>query len=720
MSTTLVSSNPFNGFSGQPRPPVIYQAEAAECGLACLCMILQAHGDKRSLRELRQQYGLSMKGATLGDLMSLARVLSLSTRPLRLELSSLGELQTPCILHWDMKHFVVLSRVTRRGIVIHDPAQGKRTISFEEASKHFTGIALEAWPEPDFEPESGGPLLKLTTLFHKISGLRRTLFITFIITLVIQCFALLSPYYMQIVVDEALPAGADDYLLALTLGFDLFLCIECIASLLRQHVLLHFTSRLQLLMSARVFAHLLRLPLGWFHSRHTGDIISRFGSLAALRDFVSARFITVIMDGLMAVVTLIVMFIYAPVLASIVLGTAIGYAVYRLIAYQSERPHHAEKLVQGAKEQSHFIESIRAIQTVKQFDQEVSRHASWLNKLTASLNADIHIGKWRMRNTLAKQFVSGVENLLVIYFGASMAMENAFTVGMLYAFISYKNRFVTAFDSLVSTALEWRMLSLHLERLSDIVLCEPVQPLSPQVESQNATPPALTLSEVTFRYDSLSSPVLDKISLHVDAGEVIAITGKSGSGKSTLLKCITGINDVTSGSISFGGHQVSHGALKGRSAAVYQDDSLLSGSILENISGYTDTPDIKLATAAAQLACIHQEIIAMPMQYQTLVGDMGSTLSGGQVQRIMLARALYQQPDILFLDEASSHLDMGNEAQINHNLRQLRITRIIIAHRPQTIALADRVFELRNGKLHPVAGHATPNLSTPKENQHEQ
>ena len=719
MTISLVSSNPFNGFSSQPKPTVVYQAEAAECGLACLCMILQAHGDKRSLRELRQQYGLSMKGATLGDLMSLAREVSLSTRPLRLELSSLGELQTPCILHWDMKHFVVLSKVTRHGIVIHDPAQGKRTLSFEEASKHFTGIALEAWPEPDFEPVKGAPTLKLTTLFQQITGLRRTLLITFTITLVIQCFALLSPYYMQIVVDEALPAGADDYLLALTLGFGLFLCIECVASLLRQHVLLHFTSRLQLLMSARVFAHLLRLPLNWFHSRHTGDIISKFGSLAALRDFVSARFITGIMDGLMATITLVVMFIYAPTLACIVICATLLYATYRIIAYQCERPHHAERLVQGAKEQSHFIESIRAIQTVKQFDQEVHRHGSWLNKLTASLNADIRIGKWQMRNSLAKQFVSGAENLLVIYFGAAMAMENALTVGMLYAFISYKNRFVTAFESLISTALEWRMLSLHLERLSDIVQSEPLTSLPQHINTASSQPPTLTLNDVTFRYDSQSSPVLDNVSLEVAAGEAIAITGKSGSGKSTLLKCITGINAPTHGAITFGGNLVSKGALKGRSAAVYQDDALLSGSVLENISGYTDTPDIKLATAAAQLACIHQEIIAMPMQYQTLVGDMGSTLSGGQVQRIMLARALYQQPDILFLDEASSHLDMGNEAQINNNLKQLRITRIIIAHRPQTIALADRVFELQQGKLHPVAGLATPNLSTSKENHHE-
>ncbi len=698
----LLSANPLPSLRRSVKTPVVYQAEAAECGLACLCMILQAHGDKRTLAELRQEYGLSLKGATLGDIITIAKRLSLSARALKLDLDDLPKLQLPCVVHWDMKHFVVLTAVNKNSVTIHDPATGKRKMPLSRFSAHFTGIALELSPAPAFTPVTATPKLTIRSFFSGLSGLRRTLLLTFCITLLIQLFALLSPYYMQMVVDDALPAGSSDFLTALTIGFALFLLIECLTSALRQHILLHFTSRLQLLMSARVFSHLLQLPLKWFHSRHTGDIISRFSSLNALRDFLTASFITVIMDGLMALVTVAVMYVYAPILATVVIVITFLYALFRVFAWHCVRPHHADKLELASKEQTHFIESMRAIQTIKQFNLEASRHGHWLNRLTSSLNADISIGKWGLRTSIAKQVITGAENIVVIYLGAQMAMENALTTGMLYAFISYKNRFVTAAESLITTALEWRMLSLHIDRLSDVVLaeCEDVPvAFSGADGTDNAGPATLSLRQVSYAYDSFSAPVLENIDLTVAPGEAIAITGASGCGKSTLLKCITGIHPLSSGSVYFGTKPVSQGALKGVSSAVYQDDALLNGSILENIAGYCDSPDIQRAAGAAQLACIHDDIVAMPMQYQTLVGDMGSTLSGGQIQRIMLARALYQRPQILFLDEASSHLDMHNEAQVNHNLKQLNITRIIIAHRPQTIAMADRVFRLEAGKL---------------------
>ena len=520
----LLSANPLPSLRRSVKTPVVYQAEAAECGLACLCMILQAHGDKRTLAELRQEYGLSLKGATLGDIITIAKRLSLSARALKLDLDDLPKLQLPCVVHWDMKHFVVLTAVNKNSVTIHDPATGKRKMPVSRFSAHFTGIALELSPAPAFTPVTATPKLTISSFFSGLSGLRRTLLLTFCITLLIQLFALLSPYYMQMVVDDALPAGSSDFLTALTIGFALFLLIECLTSALRQHILLHFTSRLQLLMSARVFSHLLQLPLKWFHSRHTGDIISRFSSLNALRDFLTASFITVIMDGLMALVTVAVMYVYAPLLATVVIVITFLYALFRVFAWHCVRPHHADKLELASKEQTHFIESMRAIQTIKQFNLEASRHGHWLNRLTSSLNADISIGKWGLRTSIAKQVITGAENIVVIYLGAQMAMENALTTGMLYAFISYKNRFVTAAESLITTALEWRMLSLHIDRLSDVVLaeCEDVPvAFSGADGTDNAGPATLSLRQVSYAYDSFSAPVLENINLTVAPGEAI-------------------------------------------------------------------------------------------------------------------------------------------------------------------------------------------------------
>lgn len=730
------------------RVPVVLQSEAAECGLACMTMIAQYYSDKRDLNALRQSVSVSLRGTTLKDVMRIASDLGFQTRAIKIEMEHLAQLSCPAILHWNMNHFVVLTKVKGKTLTIHDPALGERKLTYSEASKYITGIALEVTPSDTFSPKKSAPRLGLSQFFTRTTGFKRNLLTLFALSIVLQLFALASPYYMQIVVDDVLIYNNDALLKALAIGFALLLIIETFTSGIRKFVILSVSSRLQLQMSASVFKHLLSLPLDYFDKRHIGDVVSRFGSLASIREFLTTGLVTALLDGLMAVITLAVMILYSPKLTLVVVAIMLAYLAVRLGLLPFIKRLTTERIALAALEQSHFMESVRAILPIRVYSQEVQRHGQWQNKLVATLNKDITLRKINIGSALTNQLLFGAENLVVVYIGASLVMEGTLSIGMLLAFMAYKARFVSALDGVVNKLIELSMLGVHFNRLSDILLTSSQQkPLSlktqddtfekqsvhfsnadvPNSSTSNSLAPnvltpdgastpslldaktrpiALKATALSYRYSETNAWVFKNLMFSVHSGEIVAITGDSGCGKSTMLKCLMGLYPVSEGNIE---HPSSPNPVI---ASVLQEDTCLSGTIAQNICCFEEAPDLKKLVYVAQLACIHEDIMQMPMQYHSLVGDMGSSLSGGQKQRLLLARALYQEPDILFLDEASSHLDMENEAQINHHLKSLNMTRIIVAHRPQSIAMADKVYRLENGNLHlcpptEVTGSAT-------------
>ena len=718
------------------RVPVVLQSEAAECGLACMTMIAQYYSDKRDLNALRQTVSVSLRGTTLKDVMRIASDLGFQTRAIKIEMEHLAQLSCPAILHWNMNHFVVLTKVKGKTLTIHDPALGERKLTYSEASKYITGIALEVTPSDTFSPKKSAPRLGLSQFFTRTTGFKRNLLTLFALSIVLQLFALASPYYMQTVVDDVLIYNNDALLKALAIGFALLLIIETFTSGIRKFVILSVSSRLQLQMSASVFKHLLSLPLDYFDKRHIGDVVSRFGSLASIREFLTTGLVTALLDGLMAVITLAVMILYSPKLTLVVVAIMLAYLAVRLGLLPFIKRLTTERIALAALEQSHFMESVRAILPIRVYSQEVQRHGQWQNKLVATLNKDITLGKINIGSALTNQLLFGAENLVVVYIGASLVMEGTLSIGMLLAFMAYKARFVSALDGVVNKLIELSMLGVHFNRLSDILLTPSQQkPLSlktkddtfekqnvhfsnvdvpksststslapnvltpdgastPSLLDAKTRPVALKATALSYRYSETNAWVFKNLMFSVHSGEIVAITGDSGCGKSTMLKCLMGLYPVSEGNIE---HPSSTNPVI---ASVLQEDTCLSGTITQNICCFEEAPDLKKMVYVAQLACIHEEIMQMPMQYHSLVGDMGSSLSGGQKQRLLLARALYQEPDILFLDEASSHLDMENEAQINHHLKSLNMTRIIVAHRPQSIAMADKVYRLANGALH--------------------
>ena len=690
-------------YSGKRKVPLIMQSEVAECGLACIAMIASYHGFQVNIYPLRNKFSIDTQGINVKHLMEFASEINFSCRAIRCSIEELPQLKLPCVLHWNMDHFIVLTGVTKKAIYINDPSLGKRKISLKELSDSFTGVAVEMTPTSSFVKQDVRVIMKMKQLWGSISGLKRSLMSLFLLSLILQIAALLTPYYMQWVIDKVLISNDKPLLIVLAVGFILLMLTQTVVEIFRRWLILRFNSALNIQMGANLFHHLLRLPMTYFEKRHIGDIVSRFGSLNSIRKMLATGLIEALMDGITASSLLIMMYIYNPKLATLVLCIVIISFIIQLAFYYPHRQISSDSIVAEAKEDTAFLESIRSIQTIKLFSHETSRQNSWLNKYAEVINTQIQLGKLNIAKDGLNKVLFGLESALVIYFGALIIMSGELTVGMFIAFIAYKTQFISSATRFIDNILSFKLISLHLDRLSDIAL------QTKEVQHQgNLTLPktikgSIRLENIYFRYSNTSEWILENISIEVNAGESIAITGSSGCGKTTLLKIILGLISPTSGHIYLDGYDISSLSLseyRKHFGAVMQNDTLLSGTLAENITLFDSNYNEDMLNECCKLSCIIDDINALPMRFYSLVGDMGSDFSGGQLQRIYLARALYKQPKILCLDESTSHLDQLNEQWINRNISKLRITRIIIAHRKETIESVDRVIPLDKEEIY--------------------
>ena len=680
----------------------ILQSEASECGLASLAMVAGHHGRKVALRDLRRRFSLSLKGANFSRLIGIAGQLGFQARPLRLEVGELSQLKLPCILHWDLHHFVVLAKVGRNKITILDPACGKRALSHAEVSDHFTGVALELTPTSDFKPQERTPSVSVGELTGRVTGLWRALGLIVLLSLALQVFVVLGPFFLQWVIDQVLVSADRDLLAVLALGFGVALLLQVAIGLLRGWAVVFLSTHLGLQWMGNVFAHLLKLPLDFFEKRHLGDVVSRMGSVQAIQRTLTTSFVEALIDGLMAVVTFAMMLIYSWELALVTSAAVTLYLGLRALSFRPLRDGTEQQLVAGAKQQSHLLESIRGIQSVKVAGVEHQRESGYANLMNETVNRDIWLAKLGLGFNSANGLVFGIERITVIWIAALLVLQNVFSVGMLIAYLAYKDQFAGRVGALIDKWIEFRMLRLHGERLADIVLAPPEEGAVSRFDAPAPTSTRIQVQGLSFAYADGEPKVLDDCSFVVEEGEAVAIVGASGCGKTTLVKLLLGLLKPGAGSIRIGGHDIARlGAHNFRSlvGAVMQDDQLFAGSVADNIAFGEHRFDPGLVEAAARLASVHDEIAAMPMGYHTLIGDMGTTLSGGQKQRVILARALYRNPRILFLDEATSHLDVERERIVNQAVAGLELTKVIIAHRPETIASADRVLVMHGGTI---------------------
>ncbi len=684
------------------RVPVVMQTEAAECGIACLAMIAGYHGHRIDLGTLRRRHPVSLKGVTLKSLMKVARDLHFSCRALRLDLEHLSELQLPAILHWDMDHFVVLKKVTRSHLVLHDPAYGVKRLSVSEAGKHLTGIALELFPVEGFSEKDDRARLKFSSLWPHIRGSSAALLQVFVLSLILNLFVLVSPFYLQFVIDEVVARGDADLLLVLALGFGLVAGLQVAATAIRSLILLILQNAIHLQMGVRLFRHLVRLPVSYFEKRHIGDVLSRFLSLEPIRNVLAEGLIVGMIDGIMAAATLTMMFIYSKQLAAVVLVAFAIYVLLRIALYRMLRNRALNAIYAKAKEDSNFIETVRAIQSIKIFNRESERETQWLNRYSDVVSANVRLGRAQVTFKTLNDLLFGFENVLVVYLAARLALGNVLTIGMIFAFMAYKMQFVEKAVQLVEKGIDFRLLELHLERLSDIALTPIEVGQERPLTYVRPIKGSIELKDVSFRYASTEPFVIENLNLTVDAGEAVTIVGPSGCGKTTLVKIMLGLLEPTSGEVLIDGVPLSGigiRAYREQIAAVMQEDELLSGTVADNICFFDTGFDQQRMYQCAQLAGIHDDLMAMPMTYTSLVGDMGSCLSSGQKQRVLLARALYRHPKILFVDEGTAHVDVEMEGKIYDNLGSLSLTLICIAHRPGALAYCDKVFSFNGSHV---------------------
>lgn len=684
------------------RLPAILQTEAAECGLACVAMVASYWGHRIDLSSMRQRFSISLKGATLKGLMAMAQGLKLQSRPLKLDMEHLPELKLPAVLHWDMNHFVVLKRVTHTHAFIHDPGVGERRLALGEVAKHFTGVALELTPTGEFSPKNESKDFSLLSLMGRVVGLRRGLGQVLLLGLALQVCALVAPFYMQWVVDEALLADDHELMTVLGCGFLLLVVLQASIGAVRSWVTTVLSTNLNFQWFGNAFTHLMTLPLPYFEHRHTGDIVSRFGSIQTIQKSITIQFVEGIIDGVLVLGTLVMMCLYSLQLATVACCAVMMYVVLRALVFAPLKEATSEQIIHAAKQQTHFMESVRGVQSVRLFGRNDERRAGWLNALADQFNADLRVARLGLSYQTANTFLFGAERVVVIWLAALAVMDAKFSVGMLFAFISYKDQFSQRMASLIDKLFEFRMLRLHGERVADIVLAQAEQDIFAHEVGSATITPSIELRQLAFRYSDSEPYIIKDLDLKIVPGECIALTGPSGSGKTTLVKLLLGLLEPTSGEILIGGVKLANLGLSNYRqliGTVMQEDTLFAGSISDNISFFSTDPDQQRVVQCACLAAIDNEIVAMPMAYNTLVGDIGTGLSGGQKQRILLARALYKNPQLLVLDEATSHLDVWNEQAVNAAIQGLKLTRVIVAHRPETIAMAERVVVLHGGKI---------------------
>jgi ATP-binding cassette subfamily B protein RaxB len=686
-------------WTGGIRP--VLQAEAAECGLACLTMIANFHGHKVDLPGLRRIHPLSIKGITLEALMTAASSLDLSPRALRLELDELPQLQLPAILHWNLSHFVVLEAVDSKGIIIADPQAGRRRLTMKAADRHFSGVALELTRTSAFSPIESRRRARLADLWSRVQGWRSAATQIIALSLLLQLTALLLPLYMQLTVDQVIGQDNGDLLTLLLVAFGVLYALNAGIAALRAWVQLTVGEALSYQLGGNVVRHLLRLPSAFFERRHVGDLMSRIGSIEPVKDLLTHGIINVMIDALLAVTTLVVMALISPGLMLLVLVSTALYFVVSLVFYPGMRRRSEEEIVARARQDTYLMESMRAIRAIKLHTHEAMRENGWRNHYADVISASYKSGIYGIRLKFAETGIFSLQFLLILYIGAAAVLSQQLTVGLLLAFLAYRSSFTNSASALIDQVQSWRLLGLHLERLSDIV-GEAPESLLITPRAGLLPPPSLRLEGVTFRYSTGDTPTLDELNLDIPAGKMVAITGPSGAGKTTLMRVMLGLLQPDGGRLLVDGAALTSASLsawRGRLGAVMQDDHLLTGTLAENIAFFDPQIDDEQVKLAARMAAIHDDIVRMPMGYESLVGDMGAALSAGQRQRVLLARALYRDPDILFLDEGTANLDAATEDAVTEMISKLPITRIVIAHRPALVQRADLVFELNGGQV---------------------
>ena len=701
------SASAFRGWTlrlHRRRVPVRLQLSAVECGAACLAMILSYYGRQTQVAECRELISVGRDGVTAETIARSARHYGLRVKAYSIAaLEDFKYVPLPAIAHWNFDHFVVIDRWTPQRVEIVDPSGGRCRLTPSEFEAAFTGIVLTFEPGTQFKPRPVKAPVRwhdyLSQYLLRTPGLWAQILAT---SLLLQGLGLALPILTKLLVDQVLPLHITSIMPILGIGMGILLVAQLVTSYLRAALLIYLQARIDARMMLGFFEHLLTLPFRFFEQRTTGDLLMRLSSNATIRETLTSQTLSMILDGIFVLGYLLVLLLQEPLFGSLVL--LLGLLQVGLVWGTTRQVHDLTQrdLWAQADSQSYLVEALNGIQTLKACGAEDRAFDYWSNLFFKELNVSLQRNHLAAIVDTAMLSLRTFSPLVLLWVGAQYVLSGTMSLGTMLALSAIAAAFLMPLSSLVSNAQRLQLVGAHLERLSDVWAAEPEQ----EFQAGQMAPPLtgqIELKQVSFRYDPQAPLVLHQISLSVQPGQKIALVGRSGSGKSTLAKLLLGLYVPTTGEILYDGIPLSNlnwRSLRSQFGVVLQEPFLFSGSIRHNIAVNNPNLPLDQVQKVTQLAVLHDEIMQMPMGYETRISEGGTGLSGGQRQRLAIARALAHQPAILLLDEATSHLDGVTESRVEQNLSsQLTCTRIVIAHRLSTIRNADLILVVEQGAI---------------------
>ena len=686
------------------RVPVILQMTSHECGAACLAMVLTYYGRETTLNEARQYLPSARDGITARGIAQAGRDLGLRVRAFSLEPPSLAEVRMPAIVHWTFDHFLVLERWSPQSVEVTDPAIGRRRLSAEEFSAGFTGVVLTLEPGADFQPGRAQDKLSWRSYLGRLlrtPGTAGMLAQILAASALLQILGLVFPLFTLLVVDTILPAQDVSMLTMLGIGMVILVAAQVILGYLRDAMALYLEARLDVGVMLGFFEHVLTLPVRFFHERTSGDLLMRLGSISIIREVLTSQTISGILDGAMVVIYLAVLLVWQPVFG--VLTLVYGGLLVLLLLGTTRRLYELTErdLAAQAESQSYLVEALTGIGTLKASASEDRALGHWSNLFFKQLNISLRRGHVANLVEAGQDAIQSLAPVALLWLGALWVLNGNMSLGTMLAVVTLAMSFLGPLASLVSTAQQIQLVGAQLERIADVSEATSEQDMRTVMSAPRLTG-HLEVRNASFRYHPNAPWAIRDVSFSVEPGQKIGIVGPTGSGKSTLAMLLLGLYPVEEGKILYDGlllRHMNYRTLRSQFGVVLQEPAIFSGSIRRNIAFNDPNLSLDRISEAAQLAVIHDEIVGLPMGYDTVIAEGGVDMAGGQRQRLAIARAVAHRPTFLLLDEATSHLDALTESIVDQNLSELDCTRIVIAHRLSTVRNADLILVLDEGVI---------------------
>ncbi|MBX9257432.1 peptidase domain-containing ABC transporter [Desmonostoc muscorum CCALA 125] len=693
------------------RYPFFAQQSASDCGAACLVMVSRYWGKRFSVNRLRDIANVDRNGASLRGLLVAAESLGFATRPVKAGLQQLAKQSLPAIVHWEGNHYIVVYEVTPKQVIVADPAIGQRALSHAEFKANWTGYTLLLQPTAMLKEtqDSSTPFWQFFELMRPHALVMVEVFIA---SVFIQIFGLVTPLFTQLILDRVVVQRSELTLTAVGIGLLMFNLFRVAMTGLRQYLLDHTANRIDLALIVGFIRHTLRLPLNFFESRYVGDIISRVQENRKIQRFLSGEALSILLDLLTVFIYVGLMFWYSWKMALLALLIIPPFALLALIATPFLQKISREIFNGTAKEGSYLIEALTGVRTVKATAVEQTVRWHWEELLNKEVKTNFAGQVISNRLQIFSNTIQALMTTALLWFGAYQVIHDQLTIGQLVAFNMLLGNIITPFQRLTVLWNQFQEVVIAIERINDVLDAEPEEDLHHQPrQNLPRLQGNIRFEKVTFRYHPESEMnILENLSFEVKPGQMVALVGRSGSGKTTISKLVLGLYPPTDGKILIDGQDItsiSLSSLRQQVGVVDQDTFLFGGTIRDNISLGHPGAALEEVMQAAKLAGANEFIKKLPMGYETQIGEGGGLLSGGQRQRIAIARALLGNPELLVLDEATSHLDTESERIIQQNFNTILRgrTTLVIAHRLSTIRNADLILVLDRGVLIESGNH---------------